>query len=493
MSLKFAADDPGAPSTKDAPVGKAPWFAATFFLVLLTEQTALGFTLIAPALGQFAAKFETTNVSGMITIFLLVPAVATPMFGKIGDRIGKKRALLIAASLGFVGAVVCALAPTYGVMLIGRALMGASGAFIPLAYSLVRDVFPENIRNLCIGIATNGVGVVVIVGPFLAGYLIDQVSLESVFWLLAAITVVGAVGLAFTVPETPNRNDSPMDLPGFIGLGAGLFTMMYGVEHLAKWGLLDSRTALFVGGSFIILAIWWYWERRVDHPFVDTRLLADRAVASTALAYALIFSVSALIAGYIPMMLQTPRELTGAYGFGLDASGVALYIAPAGVLTVLGGIVVGLLAKRYGFRVFLQLSGVLLVVSTLILGFLQSEPWMPILGLAFAGMGNMVYAAGPGLMMVLAPASSRGIAAAMLGAVGGAVATTLVQTAGLVLSKNIEGTVGRYPIYSSSGWTAAFLVGTVSAAVGFLITWLIPRREQQIDTVESESALVVKA
>ncbi|MGW4340374.1 MFS transporter [Rhodococcus koreensis] len=492
MSLKQV-DDLNAMPPRGVPGGPGRWIAAIASLVLLTEQTALGFTLIAPALGQFAIKYETTQIAWMITIFILVAAVMTPVIGKLGDRFGKKRVLLISALVGFAGAVVCAMAPTYGVMLVGRALMGVSGAFMPLTYALIRDVFPEKYRNLCIGIATNGVGVVTIAGPFMAGYLIDNVSLESVFWFVAAISLLGAVGIALVVPETPYRNVAKIDVPGFVGLAVGLLLIMFGVSNLSAWHLADIRTLATIGGGLLVLAAWWMWERRASHPFVDTKVLSSRPVATVVLAYSFATAAMTIGASYLPTMLQTPRELGGDYGFGLDATGVARFLIPAGILTVGGGLLVGALAKRYGFRVFLVLGAVLILVGSLVLAFLKSEPWMPMLGYGLIGFGSMVYAAGAGLMMILAPAASRGIVAGMMAAVAGAIGSAIAQISGLVLNENVGQVVQGYPVFTSTGWTTVFLIGAAIAALSILITVLIPRTERQVHSKVADEELVVTA
>ncbi|WP_084011075.1 MFS transporter [Pseudofrankia sp. DC12] len=477
---RLAGPAPTLPAPDSRSIGR--WIAALACLVLLTEQTALGFTLIAPALGAFAAKYHTTQIAWMITIFILVAAAITPVLGKLGDRFGKKRALVAAGLLGFAGSVVCALAPSYSIMLLGRALMGVSGAFMPLAFALIRDIFPERYRNLGIGIVTNGVGVVTIAGPFLAGFLIDHVSLESVFWFVAAISIVGAVGVAVAVPETPNRNTSRMDLPGVVGLVGGLLALMYGISNLATWHLVDRRTFLYVGGGLVLLAVWWVWERHATEPFVDTKLLTNRAVATVVFAYSFTTAAMTLGSSYLPTMLQTPRALGIDYGFGLSATGVARYLIPAGILTVLSGLVVGVLAKRHGFGPFLTLAAVFVLGGSLVLGFLQTESWMPILGYALIGLGAMVYAAGAGLLMTLAPVASRGITAGMLSAIAGAIGTVTAQAAGLILNKNIGQVANGYPVYTSTGWTLIFGVAAGIAAIGIVITLLIPQRAQQTES-----------
>jgi MFS family permease len=467
------------------------WFAAVAVLVLLTEQTALGFTLIAPALMGFATEFQTTQVIWVITIFVLIGSITTPLIGKLGDRYGKKKVLVYATLVTIVGSVICALAPSFGVLLFGRALMGVSTAFLPVTFALIRDVFPESYRNMSLAIATNGVGVITIVGPFLAGYLIDNHGQESVFWFVGGISVIGALGTIALVPESPVRNKARIDVVGAVGLAAGLLLIMYGTSQLQTWQFSDIRTFLTIGGGLAVLVAWWFWEDRANEPFIDTKLLASRPIATVIFAYALGGAGITIMASYLPTMLQTPRALGGDYGFGLSATGVARYLVAAGVLTVVSGLIVGALAKRYGFRVFLIAGPVIIAVGAVGLGFLTTESWMPMAFYGLVGLGAVVYAAGPGLLMVLSPPSSRGVTAGMMGAVSGAAGSMMAQLSGLVLSKNIGQTVDGYAVPTGTGFSYVFLIAAAVSIAGVVVAVMIPRREKPVVDAADDEALVV--
>lgn len=461
------------------------WIAAIAVLVLLTEQTALGFNLIAPALTGLAMKYQTTQIIWAITIFTLIGGVLTPVIGKLGDRYGKRRILVGAALISLLGSIICALAPGFGLFLVGRALMGVSAAFLPITFALIRDVFPENYRAMSIGIATNGVGVVTILGPFLAGYLIDNFSISSVFWFVAAISLIGAAGTIALVPESEERNQSRIDVLGAVGLVAGLLPVLYGLSQLQTWSLGDLRTVATIGGGALVLLGWWVYQARTTEPFIDTALLQTRPIATTILAYGFGSGAITVMSSYLPTMLQTPRALGGDYGFGLSATGVARYLIVAGVLTVASGIVVGALASRLGYRFFLAVGAVLIGIGALGLGLLTTEPWMPILSYAFVGAGAVVFAAGPGLMMVLSPPRSRGATAGMLGAISSVIGSAFAQVSGLALSKNVGTVAEGYPIYTAHGFLIVFLIAGGMCVVGLLAALAIPRR----GTAESQAAL----
>ncbi|WP_207844492.1 MFS transporter [Williamsia soli] len=468
-----------SPSLRQPPDGpprsRGRWITALACLVLLTEQTALGFTLIAPALTGLAMEYETTQIIWTITIFTLIGGVLTPVVGKLGDRFGKRKVLVGAALIALAGSILCALAPSFGLFLLGRALMGLSTAFLPVTFALIRDVFPENYRSMSIGIATNGVGVVTIVGPFLAGFLIDNYSTSAVFWFVAVISAVGAAGTLALVPESTVRNRSRIDVIGVLGLVAGLLLILYGISQLQTWELVDVKTLLTVGGGLAILIAWWMYQARTNDPFIDTAVLSTRPMATTILTYSFAGGAITVMASYLPSMLQTPRLLGMDYGFGLSATGVARYLILAGVLTVVAGIIVGALAPRMGYRPFLIIGPVIIGAGATGLSAFTTETWMPVLFYGLVGLGSIVYAAGPGMLMVVAPAESRGAAAGMMGAISAALGSGFTQLAGLALSKNVGQLVEGYPIYTARGFSQVFLIAAGMCVVAFLVALFIPK------------------
>ncbi|EME15375.1 MFS transporter [Rhodococcus triatomae] len=458
------------------------WIAAIAVLVLLTEQSALGFQLIAPALGGLAAKYETTQVIWTITIFTLVGGVVAPLIGKLGDRFGKRRVLVYAAVVSIVGSVVSAAAPSFEILLLGRALTGVSAAFLPITIALMRDVFPATMRDLSISIATNGVGVVTIAGPFIAGFFIDNVSLESVFWFVAALSLVGAAGTIALIPESTVRNNAPIDFVGAAGLVAGVFALLFGISQISSWELVDPRTLGILGAGAVILGLWWRWEKRTADPFIEPAILTSRTTSTVLLAYAFGGGAITVIASYLPTFLQTPRELGGTYGFGLDATGVARYLVVPGLATIAGGLVVGLLAKRYGFRFFLVLGSGLIALGSVGLSMFTEHAWGPILMYGIVGFGAMVYAAGPNLLMAVAPATQRGVSAGVLSAMSAIVGSLFAQLGGVVLSRNTTEIVGGVPVYSGRGVVMVFAIAAVMGVVALVISLFAPRNSDSLDS-----------
>ena len=460
---------------------RSKWVLGVVFLVLLTEQSAMGFQLVAPALPQFAIHYDTTHVIWAITIFTLVGAVAAPVVGKLADHFGKKKVLTYVAMISTVGCLISALAPSFEILLVGRVLTAVSIAFSPVAYALIRDVFPPTMRVMSISIITNGVGVVTIVGPFLAGLLLDNLGMSSIFWFVAIITLVGGLGVVAFVPETQVRDETKFDTPGIVGLTAGMLLLLFTISQMQTWGVGNPRTLLLLAVSLGILVVWWKWEARQDEPFISPRLLTSRPTATVLLGYGFMVGAGTMISSQFPTLLQSPRDAALAYGFGASATEVAIFLIPAGVGITIAGVVVGALGRRYGFRRFLALAGLLYAVGVIGLLFTLTDAWGQAVFYGVVGLGGIAYAAGPNLMMQLSPTAQRGLSAAMLGLIGGTFGSILAQIGGLVLNMNISGTTEQgLPIYEMVGLNWLFAIAAIAALVGTGIALMIPKQTAQI-------------
>lgn len=463
--------------------GGAFWWSILLALVLLSEQTALAVNLLAPALGPLATEFETTQIIWTITAFVLVGGVVTPLAGKLADIYGKRRVLLVLGVISTTGAAVAALAPNFAWLMVGRVMGGVAMAFLPLIYSLIRDIFPERRRSLSISIATNGVGVVTVAGPFLAGWLIDDFGARAVFWFVVLISIPGLLLTRFVVPETPVRAKTSVDWLGALLLGGGLGALLLGLNQAQTWGWGDARTLACLIGGVVALIAWVQWERTVRDPLVSIPLLRSRPVATVLAATALATGALTAIASFLAMQIQTPRAVTdGGYGFGLSATEVAVWFLPAGILTVLSGVFVGLTAKKIGFRNNTVIAALLVAFVGVWLGLAHDQSWMIIFGWGVAGMGAMLYATMPNLLMRAAPVDQRGVAAGMGATAVAVTAAVITQIVGIILNNNVDQVIQGAPIYANEGYATGFVVAGAVAFVGALVALLIPRdRAQESD------------
>lgn len=209
-------------------------------IVLLLEMLAVSYMMISIALPQIVTHYGTTQGAWLLTSFLLVGAITCPLIGKLADTHGKRKLLLTAVGLSALGSLISAIAPTYAVLIAGRALTGLLVPCLFLSYSLIRDVFPARTVALAVSIATSGMGLIAIPAPFFTGWLIDNFGFRSIFWFFVAGLVIlsvlirrrpGSRPCAFA-PHRPDRCGAPRrrtrrhprrgELRALVGLDVGV-------------------------------------------------------------------------------------------------------------------------------------------------------------------------------------------------------------------------------------------------------------------------------
>ena len=173
-------------------------------LTLAGIAFALQQTMVIPALPTLQRDLHTTTtwVTWVLTVFLLVASVATPILGKLGDQYGKERLLVISLALFFIGSVGAAVAWNIWSLIGWRAIQGAGAAVFPLSYGIIRDEFPREKVGVAIGLVSAVFGIGGGFGIVLSGVIVDHVSWR---WLF----IVGAVGIGAALVLVQNSSPSP--------------------------------------------------------------------------------------------------------------------------------------------------------------------------------------------------------------------------------------------------------------------------------------------
>ena len=141
-------------------------------------------SLVVPALPEIQASLHTSEsaVGWVLTAFLLSASVATPIIGRLGDMYGKERLLMIVLVVLAVGTLISAMASSLWLMLLGRVIQGAGGGIFPLAFSIIRDEFPNARVPGAIGLVSSLLGIGGGAGVVFAGIVTQNLSYHWLFW-----------------------------------------------------------------------------------------------------------------------------------------------------------------------------------------------------------------------------------------------------------------------------------------------------------------------
>ena len=437
---------------------------------------AISQTMVAPALPEIQHDLGVTQtqVTWVLTVYLLTASIATPIVGRLGDMFGKERMLTVTLIAFGTGLLISALSHSIELLVIGRAVQGLGGAVFPLAFGIIRDEFPREKVATAIGVISATFGIGGGAGLVISGLIVDHLAYEWIFWLAFVVVAGALVATKLWVPESPVRAPARIDWGGAALMSAGLASVLLAVSEGNSWGWESGRTVGVLGGGVAILAIWAWFETRVDAPLVDMRMMRRRGVWTT--------NLTALLVGFgmfgsfilTPQFVQTP-EIAG-YGFGASVTEAGLFLLPSTVIMLIAGPVSGWLGTRVGSRVPVLLGTITASCSFLWLALMHEQPWQIVFGVSLLGVGiGLSFAAMANLIVEAVKQSETGVATGMntiMRTVGGALGG---QIAASIVTAHLE--VGTsFPV--ESGYTAAFLMSAVGLLLAFGAALAIPRERR---------------
>lgn len=446
-------------------------------IVGVQELIAANYQMTSTARAEISAHYATHQSAWLLTAFLLVGAVVSPMAGKLADMYGKRLVLLLAVVGATLGALLTALAPNFGVVIAGRALQGLLVPCTFLGYSLMRDVYPSRILPMAVSLMTAGMGLINIPAPWITGWLMGNWGFHGVFWFFAVVPAVLLAPLALTTDESPVRNRSRLDVLGALLLGAGLACLLIGVSFGPEWGWGSASALGALAGGVVLIGLWVVSALRSRNPLIDVRFFKRRPMILTALTAGLASANTGVFNALLPTMCMTPLALGLGYGFGVDAKGYALFQVPVAAGAVVGGYLVGRAMRWTAPRNLMITGHALLVVGTGLTA-LRHDAQGPLMVWALIeGLGlGFSYAAAPNLVISVVPPQLQASMSSMVQVFQSTLAAILPAVAFAVLNGHIAVAEGGYDFYSDGGMRIVFLIACGASVVAFFLALALPKQ-----------------
>jgi EmrB/QacA subfamily drug resistance transporter len=417
-------------------------------LIVMVGNTILNVAL--PTI-QEDLDASSSELQWIVDGYMLVFAGLLLTGGTLGDRFGRRRALLVGLVVFGIGSILAALSSSSTELIASRALMGVGAAGImPTTLSIITNVFPDDERPKAIAAWTAVAGLGVALGPIAGGWLIEHVSWNGIFLLNVPIIVACVVGALALVPESRNPGKPRLDVVG-AGLSvAGLTAIVWGLIEAPDRGWTDPAILAAFGIGVAVLAAFTAWERRCPEPMLEVSVFRNRRFSAASLSitfvYFALMGVTYLLTTYLQSVL------------GLDAFDAGLrMLAPAGGM-ILASRPAVVLAQRFGAKVVVagglaMVGGALLTLT----GFDTSTGDVQIaltLGALGAGIGFGMTPATESIMGAL-PAAKAGVGSAM---------NDVVREVGGTLGVAILGSILASTYASGMGDAVAGLPADTAAA-----------------------------
>ena len=402
-------------------------------LIVVIDNTILNTALptLARVLPAGTSSLQwITDAYTLCFAALLIPA------GALGDRYGRRRALLGGLAVFGAGSALAAFATGTGPLIAARVVMGLGAAFVmPATLSILTAVFPPRERPQAIAAWSAVAGVGIVIGPSLGGLLLSHFWWGSIFLINVPLVVLALAGVALTVPETAEPGRRGLDVPGTALVAGSLFLLVDAIIEAPSRGWAGPVTLGEAAAGAAALGAFIWWELRIPAPLIDLRVFTSRAFSAAAGAVTVIFFT---LFGSLFLLTQYLQLVHGysPLSAGLRALPFALAMAAVSPVSPV-------LAGRLGSRVVIPggialMGGGLLGLSTA--GVTTSYP--PIaLAVAVMGVGmGLVMAPASTTIMATVPAYQAGAGSAMndtIREVGGALGIAVVGSlaAGVYRSK----------------------------------------------------------
>jgi EmrB/QacA subfamily drug resistance transporter len=448
-----------------------PHYNVTLTVLALAATTyALQQTMVVPALAVLQGDLDTSTtwITWVFTGFLLSAAVLTPILGKLGDRYGKERLLVISLGLFFLGTVGCACAWSVGSLIGFRIASGTGAAVFPLSFGIIRDEFPREKVKVGMGLLSAVFGIGGGFGLVFSGLIVDHLSWR---WLFVAGAVPVALATLLVhryVPESPVRSPSRIDMPGAVLLSGTLVALLLPLTEGDSWGWTSAATLAFFGASLVLATAFVLVEQRVAAPLLDLEVFVERPVLLT--------NITAVISGFalfgafslVPRFIEASEA---GYGFGASATRAGLYLVPMSLTMLVAGPVGGVLGRHWGSKWPLSVGMLMIAAASGLLAAWHEQPWQISLAMVAMGVGAaFAFASMPALITDAVEATETGIATGINtvmrtvgGVIGGQVGATILTSA----------TIAGTAIPTERAYSSVFVLAAAAAAVGGIVAALM--------------------
>lgn len=329
--------------------------------------------------------------------------------GTLGDRIGRRKLLLIGAAAFGAASILAAYARSAETLIAARAVLGIAGATLaPSTLSLIRNMFlDDRQRTVAIGIWIASFSAGGLLGPLVGGVLLEHFHWSAVFWVAVPImALLLAVG-PFLLPEYRDPNAGRLDIPSAALSIVAVLALIYAVKRLAEyggdwWALVSAMAGLVFGFLFV------HRQTHLQDPLIDLKLFRSPAFSSAlainALCFFAMFGIFLFVSQYMQFVL------------GMRPLEAGLWSMPSGIAFILGSTIAPMIAHRFRAP-YVTATGLLVVVVGFALMTQVGGPhsiWLLVVGIVVMSLGlTPVVALATDLIVAAAPPERAGAASAI--------------------------------------------------------------------------------
>lgn len=310
------------------------------FLAILNQ------TVLSPALPKLMDTFAISagTAQWVTSIYMLINGIMVPITGFLIDRFSTRKLFFASLVAFIVGTVLCAMAPSFGLLIVGRILQAAgAGVQLPLVAVVPIIIFPPEKRGTAMGMAGIVMSSAPAIGPVLAGGIIDSLGWRMMFWAMIPLAIIVLIVSIFALTNVGTLKRPHLDILSIVLSTFAFGGLLYGFSSASTmgWGNPVVIVSIIVGA----IALVWFIRRQlhIDEPLLQLRALKTPTFAYSAIIVTVVNSALAVGSVVLPIYLQNV--------LGLTAFETGILMTPGAVFTIFLSPVSGILFDKFGPRV----------------------------------------------------------------------------------------------------------------------------------------------
>jgi len=433
-------------------------------------------TMIIPGIPTIQSDFGTTAsvVSWVTSAFLIVGSAVSPLFGKLGDSYGKKRMFLLALVFYTAGVGLGGFSTSIYFLIFARAVQGIGFAIVPLALAIIAETFPRDRIATAQGVVSATFAIGAAAGLVIGAYVVQDLGWQWAFHSAFILSIVFFIVVAKFLPKGVPGTKLKVDYYSTVMLMAGVSLVLLYLTEGPYEGWYSAYDLAALAAGMALTVGFFVSESKRTNPLIQLKLLRIRNV--------LVANLVGIISGISMFLLFFAvvyyAELPKPFGLGLDVISAGLTLAPATLLMLVVGPGLGRLVTRSGPKPTMLLGSCIAIAGLLLFIFNRATPTDVTLAAAVSLMGavsviipivNMIsvslpretVATGLGLNTMLRN---------MGGAVGPVIATTLMTTYTLTVTKTFGSVSVPVTGPSSTAFDVIFYLGAAMMALAILLS-----------------------
>lgn len=351
----------------------------TIAIFLTTFMTAIEGTIVSTAMPTIVSDLNGLEIMNwVVSTFLLMTAVSTPIYGKLADSIGRKPVFLFGIAVFVVGSALCGIAQNMVELILFRVIQGlGSGAVQPVAVTIIADLYTLEKRAKMLRLNSGFWGVASVIAPLLGGFIVQHLSWHWIFYINVPLGIIAFLLVVFFLKERKTSSNSTLDLKGTTCLVIFLLALMVFLQELE-----NGLTIVLLGLVVIIIVsaiIFFKAEKRAKDPIMPLDMLSSKEFTMINLITLLISGVVIGFEFYIPTWMQ---------GINATSASIAGFaVTPSSLMWIVGSFLIGGMLGRWGIKKTYDYMLLILIVAdlALILVPIYTSFWIFCLIAAFNG------------------------------------------------------------------------------------------------------------